>query len=544
MTITYTLQSGSLPAGLSLESSTGKITGDIDFANLGLGPIWINPPPGNLPDINAGELIAPVQLDVDSEEPFTYAVSRGYLPLGVTLDFDSGVISGTFPDIPGFVTQDDLNRGGPQWTTPSGRVGGDIIPGDVVNTSLTATPLGTKTIDRYSTVGGGLPWGLTLNGSTGEITGTVLPLLAPGFTVEVPKLPEPVWNTSSGSLTTLDEYQTTPTINLSATPAAGRTISQYRVVSGNLPWGLSLGLTTGEITGTTHELTTVSSPVFVDPTFNPIISDTVSVNGVNQTVVNAGSLGSFNRGTSMTINFDITTVAPRNIGRVVVLSGSLPWGLVINPLTGSITGNLREDFLGFAGVYNFTIGVYDNGPNGGNLTTRSYSLTISTRPEDSLPHRYWRLLIFSNHWLVNGLSTIQQNFTSLAELVFMPTINGTNLGLGLTTGIASSFYLNNATNRPNVVFDGNPSTWWANDGDSVPLPSNPAWIGLDFVTPVLVGAVGLRARNDGGQGQLPLNYSIQWSDDNSNWFTLWNQTDTNGVVVSGEFRQFSNPFSQ
>ena len=38
MTIRYEIVSGELPAGLSLQETTGRILGDIDFSNLDPGP--------------------------------------------------------------------------------------------------------------------------------------------------------------------------------------------------------------------------------------------------------------------------------------------------------------------------------------------------------------------------------------------------------------------------------------------------------------------------------------------------------------------------
>jgi hypothetical protein len=59
----------------------------------------------------------------------------------------------------------------PTWSTASGQIGGVIEEGDSVSTSVTATDADSDTI-VYSINSGTLPTGLSLNSSTGAITGT------------------------------------------------------------------------------------------------------------------------------------------------------------------------------------------------------------------------------------------------------------------------------------------------------------------------------------------------------------------------------------
>ena len=59
----------------------------------------------------------------------------------------------------------------PTWITASGQIGGSIFEVDTVNTSVTATDTDGDTI-VYSVQSGTLPAGLSLNSSTGAITGT------------------------------------------------------------------------------------------------------------------------------------------------------------------------------------------------------------------------------------------------------------------------------------------------------------------------------------------------------------------------------------
>ena len=59
----------------------------------------------------------------------------------------------------------------PAWSTASGQIGGVIEEGDSVSTSVTATDADSDTL-VYSVNSGTLPTGLSLNSSTGAITGT------------------------------------------------------------------------------------------------------------------------------------------------------------------------------------------------------------------------------------------------------------------------------------------------------------------------------------------------------------------------------------
>lgn len=59
----------------------------------------------------------------------------------------------------------------PTWSTASGQIGGEIFEGSSVNTSVTATDADGDTVS-YSVQSGTLPTGLSLNSSTGAITGT------------------------------------------------------------------------------------------------------------------------------------------------------------------------------------------------------------------------------------------------------------------------------------------------------------------------------------------------------------------------------------
>lgn len=68
---------------------------------------------------------------------------------------------------------DAIDCGGvPTWNTSSGQIGGVIYEGDAVSTSLSASDPDSGATISYSVASGTLPSGLSLNSSTGAITGS------------------------------------------------------------------------------------------------------------------------------------------------------------------------------------------------------------------------------------------------------------------------------------------------------------------------------------------------------------------------------------
>lgn len=360
MSVRYEIISGALPAGLTLETTTGKISGDIDFANLGLGPAWISPPAGNLGNVDSEDEVDLGPLVVTSEEQSWFNLSQGTLPPGLVLNANTGMISGTvglIPITPDF--QEQLNLSAPVWTTTPGRLA-ELTEGQSYTTQLTATPQFGKTVEQYFVSSGGLPFGLTLNMTTGEISGNAFDLYAPGFTVEVPLLPEPVWNTPGGLLTTVDEIQPLD-ITLQATPAAGRTITRYWLNGGILPPGYSLNQTTGRLQGPGAELLITETP-FYQPAEDPVWN------------TSEGSLASAARGQTVNTSLSATASAGRSIVRYAITSGGMPLGLTLNATTGAISGTLATDPTALPGTYNFTVTAYDNVRN---FSSRNFSITSS-----------------------------------------------------------------------------------------------------------------------------------------------------------------------
>jgi hypothetical protein len=148
------------------------------------------------------------------------------------------------------------------WTTSAGSLG---TFADQVAISVSAVAADDSTITYAVASGSTLPSGLTLNSSTGLLSGTLAnvdsnttytftltasdgsnPAVARQFSILINAAP--IWSTSSGSLGTFDKYT-----NISLTVAATDVSDSitYALASGStLPSGVTLNSSTGAISGT------------------------------------------------------------------------------------------------------------------------------------------------------------------------------------------------------------------------------------------------------------------------------------------------------
>jgi hypothetical protein len=163
----------------------------------------------------------------------------------------------------------------PVWVTASGSLG---TFNELVSVSVSATATDSDSTISYALASGStLPSGVTLNSSTGVISGT-LPAIAAdttyNFTINasdgVNTIPRAfsitssntiTWNTAAGSLGTFYELSSIST-TLSATTPDSATVT-YALESGSsLPSGLSLNSSTGTISGTLPNITTDTTYTF------------------------------------------------------------------------------------------------------------------------------------------------------------------------------------------------------------------------------------------------------------------------------------------
>ncbi|MCB1275934.1 GEVED domain-containing protein [Prosthecobacter sp.] len=213
--------------------------------------------------------------------PFTYTVTSGSLPAGLSLDSNTGVISGTptTSTTANFsITATDLNSctSTRAYTvtplcpatsiTPSSLAQGSI--GTAYSRTLTASG-GTAPYGSWTITNGVLPAGLTLNASTGVISGTPTAAASPATSVTVRV--SDAYGCQTSQVVTL---QICPAITISPSSLPNSTVGTaysqtlsatggaaaytYSVSSGTLPAGLTLNASTGVIGGVPSSATTAT----------------------------------------------------------------------------------------------------------------------------------------------------------------------------------------------------------------------------------------------------------------------------------------------
>ena len=197
-TIYYHINKGTLPSGLTLDSLSGEISGEIsplvsndsiDINLLYKRPIW-NSPSGSLGNYNESDEVS-VGVTALSRNGLTqmyYGIAKGSLPSGLTLNSLTGQITGTclelrelnvpyydFGNAP--VISNTVKVNGNDLTVLDDEVVLSTSVDEIVNIKFSATPYDNRHIETYfiSIVDGEtLPSGLVMNPLNGEISGTVL----------------------------------------------------------------------------------------------------------------------------------------------------------------------------------------------------------------------------------------------------------------------------------------------------------------------------------------------------------------------------------
>ncbi|MBR4196447.1 MAG: putative Ig domain-containing protein [Synergistaceae bacterium] len=201
----------------------------------------------------------------------TWSVISGSLPDGLTLS-TSGTISGS-PTTAGTSTftvkaEKDSQSAEKQLSitvsaTPTITITTTSLPSGTLNTAYSATLAASITGANWSVISGTLPAGLSLNSSTGVISGTPITAGTSTFTVRA------TYSTASAEkqfTITISDITPVPVTTLtittsslpdgtagtaySATLAANLSGVTWSVISGTLPAGLTLNSSTGAITGT------------------------------------------------------------------------------------------------------------------------------------------------------------------------------------------------------------------------------------------------------------------------------------------------------
>ena len=429
--LTYSVTVGSLPAGLSLNSSTGAITGTatgpsgaVNFTvqvkdsstaapqtNSKAMTITINQPPApqftttTLPPDVEGAAYSQTLALTGGLAPFTYSISTGALPAGLSLNGSSGAITGTAtgPNATASFTVKVVDSSNPAQSAtqplsiavnlpPAPAITTVSLPADVEGTAYNQAVVATGGLAplAYSVSVGSLPAGLSLNSSTGAISGTPTgPNGTASFTVKVTDKSNPV-QSASQALSIAVNLPPAPAITTSSLPGAvefanyNQTVAatgfgtlHYSVSVGSLPAGLSLNAGTGAITGPPSGPNATSSfTIQVTDSSNPVqsasqpLSIAVSlppVPSITTTTLPNGTVGA---------NYNQTIALTGGHGPFIwsISSGALPTGFSLNAATGAITGSSSP-----ANTYSFTVKVVDSS-NPAQTASQALSISIVNGP--------------------------------------------------------------------------------------------------------------------------------------------------------------------
>ena len=395
------------------------------------------------------------QVSAGGTGTITYAVTSGYsLPPGIVLDANTGSITGT-PTTNGNYTFRITA------TSVSGSTSSTVTTPDLTLTVGQAPVLATNTLTEtmqlgqsysasvtasgfpaptYSLASGSLPAGLTLNSSTGAITGTPNTMANYSFAIRATNVFAPsgvTLVTASASVTAAPIY-TDSAVNprgslgvayASEVLATGSPAPTYAITSGSLPNGLALNSSTGQITGTPTATGDFSFVVTATNTYGSSSTNSLSIQvGVGPAV----SIDQMPQRGFVGVPISISTTSSGFPTPTFTLnSGSLPPGVTLNAQTGSLSGSPTT-----AGSYTFTL-LATNWV--GTSVSLAYSITIHAAPSITnaasinqtinLGDAYSQTLAVSGPWSLG----YRINSGSLPEGITLDAATGT------ISGVAESF---------------------------------------------------------------------------------------------------------
>jgi hypothetical protein len=410
---TWSVNSGSLPPGITL-SSAGALAGtpttagsypfrvNVTDQNGGIATTSITlviaagpelyfaaPPYGEIGTAYSDSLAAS-----GGTGPYTWSVSSGNLPAGITLDPATGTLAGapTAADMSHFTVQvtDTDGQSATEATTLT-IISGPALsfpapPAGEIGTAYsdTLTPSGGTGPYTWSVSSGSPPAGITLDPATGTLAGAPTAAGTSTFTVQVTDA-DGQSATEATTLTIISgpalSFPAPPTGEIGTaysdtlTPSGGTGPYTWSVSAGNLPAGITLDPATGTLAGTPTATGTSHFTVQVTDT------DSQSATEVTTLTIISGPALSFPAPPYGEIGtaYSDTLTPSGGTGPYTwsVSSGSPPTGITLDPATGTLAGTPTA-----TGRSHFTVQITDTD---GQSATEVTTLTIISGPALSFP---------------------------------------------------------------------------------------------------------------------------------------------------------------
>ena len=412
---TWMVASGSLPPGLSLENGTisGKPTtaGNYGFTvqaqDQGTPKPQVSSGTYNitiatslvilttaLPNGTVGTAYSAGLAADKGQQPYTWSVSGGSLPPGLSLTASTGAITGKPATAGSYSFLVEVADS----TAPPQRVSASLSV--LINGALTITtgklPDGTagqpysaglaaqqgKQPYSWSIGGGSLPPGLSLDPATGTIAGTSANAGQFGFTVQVSDSSSPPLRAvASLGITMVSGLAITTTSvpgGVMGTPYSASIGAQngvlpytWSISGGSLPPGLGFNSSNGSISGTPAGTGSFSFTVKVADSSAPPVTASQSFSTVINSAtpsITTTTLANGMAGTAYTAS--LSAQGGNTPYTWTISSGSLPAGLSLNSASGAISGTPNA-----ASTFHITVQVTDKS-SPSQSATQSYSVTI------------------------------------------------------------------------------------------------------------------------------------------------------------------------
>jgi hypothetical protein len=323
----WSIASGALPAGISLNASTGHLSGSPSQAGPANFVVAVTDTAGKNASRPCVITVAPA-----------LAIGASSLP-DASLAAPYSQLIGVTGGLPPFV-----------WSTSAG----SLPPGLFLNS-------GTGQITGTPTVGGSFSFTIRVNDSAGaQITQMLTLRVVTGLAIT--DCPLPV-------ATVGQAYSGAPALQAGTAPFS------WSVSGGTLPPGLSLDAASGQLSGTPSTTGVSSYTISVTDAAgaSALRACTLTVTGGALSVSTAASLSPAIMGSP----YSVTLNASGGAGPYVwsVLSGALPDGLTLDA-AGQISGSATK-----AGMYQFTLKVADQT---GASSTQAFTLNVLLAPTPSI----------------------------------------------------------------------------------------------------------------------------------------------------------------
>ena len=289
---------------VKIKNSVGQVTSAT--ATLTVDPL-LTVATTSLPGGTIGKSYSTTLQASSGTKPYTWSLSSGTLPAGLSLVASTGVVSGK-PTITGVhnftVKVTDATSSKPQTATKSLSItiAAVVAPLQFSTSSLAAGQVGVAyskmiqatggtTAYHWSISSGALPSGLTLSAATGTISGKPTKSGSSTFTAKVTDSTSPTSQAATKSLTITIASAASP-VQISTTSlhsgqvgvpysttllaTDGTAPYKWSITSGSLPAGVTLAAATGTIAGTPTTSGTHSFTIHVTDSASPATTDSAN----------------------------------------------------------------------------------------------------------------------------------------------------------------------------------------------------------------------------------------------------------------------------